>query len=239
MQDRPRRPQPSAKYLRARRAADSSVKISDLQEGDLLLFKGIGASGQVIGFFSNGISHVATILSFDGKLWLCQATLSDKGETLPYLTPPGNEEAFQTGVHGAGLQETLDTGYYSVAAAVRPSPALTETELEQMRARFVELYGRPYETADGRLVGLGEMANSYLGLPRCLCSCGKAREAWFCSELVAELYRVVGRLPKETGAETYLPNELLRVRHDRLGPLEGFADIDYSVPSSAGACVIM
>lgn len=167
------------------------VSVDELQEGDLITFMSKSSGGNFIGCFGTGISHIALVLRFDGKLYLAQAvpnplTLKTK-EKIPVAEGlPGRKYA---GVHAADIQATLDTRFYSRVAVLRPTPPLTEGELGAMRARFSQLHGLPYESDMKQL--LNSCTNWYALYHRARCA---TRQEWFCSELVADVLKKGGRL---------------------------------------------
>ena len=143
------------------------------------------------------MSHVAIVLNYEGKPHFAQAVTNPLAgfmtgaPKLPQAEIEGKpmKDPKIGGVHAAEIEASLATNFYSRVSVLRPSPPLTADAIAQMRGRFEELHGQPYEKDSCQLFNactncysLAYHAQRY------------TRDQWFCSELAASMLRAGGRL---------------------------------------------
>jgi len=191
---------------------DDAIKFHDLQEGDIIAMEGKRVTSFVIAAASGKVSHVGQMMKLGGKLWLVESV--DKINSS--ITRWDNEGCcpVRSGVSASALPTLMFL--YKRSGVYRPTPALTEKELDIMRTEFLKLYGNPYET------NLLMFLNAFTGMP----TLGK-RKNFYCSQLTAYLFRKAGRLNSQynlirykTG--NYRPNDLVNsIKCNYKGKLPG------------------
>ena len=181
-----------------------------LRTGDLLLFSGRGFTGDVIRFFTRSPwSHIGMVLHLPGQpepLVLESTTLSESPDvTLGYPV---------AGVALVPLHRKIQDYSGAVAVRRRHGPDLTERQQRMVVRMARRLLHRPYKNyvfcnALDVLTGYTRRSD---------------QRGWFCSELVAELYRRLGWLPLDTRPSTLVPGHFgsrhMRLQHGKLGPVE-------------------
>ena len=181
-----------------------------LQTGDLLLFSGRGFTSEVIRVFTRSPwSHIGMVVHLPGNphpLVLESTTLSESPDVT--LGRP---------VAGVALVPLADKlrGYTgTVALRRRHGPALSDRQ-QQLLVRLVKwLLHRPYKNYV--LCNALDVVTGFTRRPD--------QRGWFCSELVAELYRRLGWLPRHTRASTLVPGHFgsrhMRLQDGKLGAVE-------------------
>ena len=206
------------------------LPLDELQEGDIVLFKGKRFDSKVIAAMGGGVSHCGQMIMLDKQLWLAEA-VSVRGSSilLHHEDPraPASPDAqvqmqmmTKGCVSASALTEVIP--FYTHSEVLRPTPSLSPKELATMRNEFLRIEGCAYDHSHLRLVGAV--------LPTTLLS--PQREKFFCSSLTPHLFRTAGRLREgQTGKEKrrfksgmYLPCSLRNaIAHRNLGALQGTA----------------
>jgi len=159
----------------------NAVDIHDIQEGDIILLRGTAWSSWIIGWVSNGSSHVGQIMKLDDHLWFIESvSWRENGDEVMLWT--NNQPPIMSGVTAAALPMLLP--WYRKSALYRPTPRLSESELGTMRDEFLDLFGNKYERNWIRL------ANVVPGIP----IRKPAKKKFYCSQLTAHLFKKIGRL---------------------------------------------
>lgn len=176
------------------------IQVNELQEGDIILLGGRAISSKLIAFWSKGSSHVGQMMNLDGKLWLVESvSWKTNGGDEPidsYVDKNGKGCCFSSGIVATALPQLVK--YYATTGVFRPTPALNENELSAMRREFQRMHGLGYEMSVTRLT------NAVASLPR-----KKPRKKFFCSQLTAHLFRLIGRLRKEYSKRRYNSGDYL------------------------------
>ena len=165
------------------------ISIKELQEGDIILFLGKPRSSKMISFLSTGnfkkASHVGQMMKLDGELWFVESVFhNNPNHTRPYENKNEGREALITGVSACAFPFMLIS--YAKSAVFRPTPRLSDTELDTMREEFLKLYGSSYEFNFIRLMLLVP------GMP----VKRKHVNKFCCSQLTAYLFSKIGRVKK-------------------------------------------
>ena len=178
-----------------------------LQTGDLLLFSGRGFTSEVIRVFTRSPwSHIGMVVHLPGNphpLVLESTTLSESPDVT--LGRP---------VAGVALVPLADKlrGYTgTVALRRRHGPALSDRQ-QQLLVRLVKrLLHRPYKNYV--LCNALDVVTGFTRRPD--------QRGWFCSELVAEMYRRLGWLPRDIRVAGFVPGDFdsprLALREGALG----------------------
>ena len=177
--------------------ADVCRLMPQLQTGDLLLFAGCGWTSDLVRLFTRSPwSHVAMVVR-----------LPEHGQPLVLETTAVNESADlhqaepKAGVVLVPLARKL-AGYPGAVALRRRLGAPLDERQQRLLARLIErLRYRPYRNyVRAHLYGFlrGAARPCYSGL--------------FCSELVAELYRRLGWLPRELVSRNLVPGHFASPR---------------------------
>lgn len=181
-----------------------------LRTGDLLLFSGRGFTSEVIRVFTRSPwSHIGMVVHLPGNpapLVLESTTLSES----PDVTL-GHPVA---GVALVPLHDKLRDYPGTVALRRRHGPALNVRQQQRLIRLVKRLLHRPYKNYV--LCNALDVLTGFTRRPD--------QRGWFCSELVAELYRRLGWLPRETRASTLVPGHFgsrhMRLQHGKLGCVE-------------------
>ena len=157
-----------------------------LRTGDLLLFSGRGFTSEVIRVFTRSPwSHIGMVVHLPGNpdpLVLESTTLSESSDVT--LGCP------VAGVALVPLADKLRDYPGTVALRRRHGPPLSDRQ-QQLLARMVKrLLHRPYKNYV--LCNALDVLTGFTRKPD--------QRGWFCSELVAELYRRLGWLPRQPRA---------------------------------------
>ena len=181
-----------------------------LRTGDLLLFSGRGFTSEVIRVFTRSPwSHIGMVVHLPGNpdpLVLESTTLSESSDVT--LGCP------VAGVALVPLADKLRDYPGTVALRRRHGPPLSDRQ-QQLLARMVKrLLHRPYKNYV--LCNALDVLTGFTRKPD--------QRGWFCSELVAELYRRLGWLPRQTRASSLVPGHFgsrhMRLQHGKLGAVE-------------------
>ncbi len=181
-------------------ADDDAIKFHDLQEGDIIVMKGKRFKSFVIGTVSEKVSHVGQMMKLGGKLWFVESV----DRINPVITTSWDSEGccpVRSGVSASALPTLMHL--YKSTGVYRPTPALTEKELDIMRKEFMNLYGNPYEK------NLLRFFSVISGIP----VMGKGN-SFYCSQLTAYLFKTAGRLNPNYGmirykTGHYRPNDIV------------------------------
>lgn len=205
------------------------VELSDLgpglRTGDLVLFAGRGLVGDTIRLFTRSYwSHVGMVYRApaQGRLMLLESTNMSSTPDLIRGRPV-------SGVALVPLAVRIEA--YRGAVAIRqrlgePPGAQRLRMLDRMVRRLLH---RPYK-------------NYVLTLARDLCTgyqLAPDRSGLFCSELVAELYRRLGWLPRETRASLYVPAHFASPRLSLLDGEAGPMQQVREMPSTASVVPVV
>ena len=169
---------------------DKAIKMSDIQEGDIVVLTGRQASSLFISIFSRGTSHVGLILKINDKLWFVESVNKISNPHAVIFSDTGCCPK-RSGVAASALPSIVPA--YKKSAIYRPTPRLNEHELCIMRREFMAMYKHDYEHNWLRL------ANSALTIP----SQKSKKQRFYCSQLVAHLFKKAGRLRKEFSSLRY------------------------------------
>ena len=180
------------------------VPYSELQEGDLILLRGRRIGSLAIGFWSRGASHVGVMVQLDGELWFVESVSwrDSEKDVQRFVNRQGKGRCYNNGVVGAALPSLVKS--YTRSGVFRPTPSLTTSELVVMREEFERLHGLSYEHSWLRLL------NSIPSLPA-----SKPAKKFYCSQLVAHLFRKIERLQvgfsrKRYDTGDYLPSHVIK-----------------------------
>ncbi|MEQ3722992.1 hypothetical protein [Alcanivorax sp.] len=184
--------------------------VDTLRTGDLLLFSGRGFTSDVIRVFTRSPwSHIGMVLHLPGQpepLVLESTTLSES----PDITL-GHPVA---GVALVPLYSKIRDYPGAVAVRRRHGPNLSERQQRMVARMARRLLHRPYKNYV--LCNALDVLTGFTRRPD--------QRGWFCSELVAELYRRLGWLPLDTRSSTLVPGHFgsrhMRLQHGKLGPVE-------------------
>ena len=179
-----------------------------LRTGDILLFSGRGVTSEVIRLFTRSPwSHIGMVV----RLPECSEPLVLESTTL------GESVDIRLGKPVAGvslvfLSSKLADYPGSVAVRRRLGPDLSERQDRLLQRLVRRLLHRPYKNY--LLCNAIDVLTAFQRKPD--------RRGWFCSELVAELYRRVGWLPPDTRASTLVPGHFgsrhMRLQNGKLEP---------------------
>ena len=184
--------------------------VDTLRTGDLLLFSGRGFTSDVIRVFTRSPwSHIGMVLHLPGQpepLVLESTTLSES----PDVTL-GHPIA---GVALVPLHRKIRDYPGAVAVRRRHGPNLSERQQRMVARMARRLLHRPYKNYV--FCNALDVLTGFTRRPD--------QRGWFCSELVAELYRRLGWLPLDTRPSTLVPGHFgsrhMRLQHGKLGPVE-------------------
>ncbi len=172
-----------------------------LRTGDILLFSGRGLTSEVIRVFTRSPwSHIGMVVF-----------LPDSPEPLVLeSTTLGESDDVRLGKPVAGVSlVSLDTKLKdypgSVAVRRRHGPDLSENQDRLLQRLLRRLMHRPYKNY--LFCNAIDVLTAFRRKPD--------QRGWFCSELVAELYRRLGWLPRDIRASTLVPGHF-GSRHMRL-----------------------
>ena len=168
----------------------SSNSLSMLQTGDLLLFSGNGLSSEVIRWFTGSSwTHVGVIVRLDeiDEPLLLESNLGPESVDL------FSGEAL-AGVSLVPLARKLADYDGDIILRRREGDPLCPRQRRLVRRLVRRLYRRPYRNYLWR-----QVIDALPGRHR------RDYSAMFCSELVAELYRRLGWLPRETRTGRIFP----------------------------------
>jgi len=194
-----------------------------LRTGDLLLFSGRGFTSEVIRVFTRSPwSHIGMVVHLPGNpdpLVLESTTLSESSDVT--LGCP------VAGVALVPLADKLRDYPGTVALRRRHGPPLSDRQ-QQLLARMVKrLLHRPYKNYV--LCNALDVLTGFTRKPD--------QRGWFCSELVAELYRRLGWLPRQTRASSLVPGHFgsrhMRLQHGKLGAGELHKPGSQAIPTHA------
>jgi hypothetical protein len=167
----------------------SSISSSALQTGDLLLFSGRGWSSDVIRWFTGSCwTHVGVIVCLDDvdEPLVFESTLS-----------PESVDLFRgeacSGVTLVPLSRRLADYEGEIVLRRREGAPLAHRQRRLVRRLVQRLYRRPYRHYLWR-----QLLDAWPGTRR-------DYGGLFCSELVAELYRRLGWLPRDVRSGAYVP----------------------------------
>ena len=167
-----------------------------LQSGDLCLFRGKGLASRVILWFCSifskfkpiTFSHIGFIVTDKDRVMLCEST------TLTFKRTSDDGYA-KRGVRLVPLSQLVIM--YPGEICVRQLTATrTSRMLEQLNAYVSVHLGKPYEKHLTELMGSAWNNDWYKG---------NDNDSFFCSELVAGLYKIWGLLPDAYAADKYSP----------------------------------
>ncbi len=171
---------------------DLCQSLEAVHTGDLVLFSGRGLASDTVRLFTRSYwSHIGLVLRLPGvpqPLVLESTTLSDSKDLFQ-----------QRPVRGIGLVPLLAKvqEYPGDVALRRWQGAALSAAQQQLLARLaLRLRHRPYKN-----YLLCHLRNWFGASP------GRDYSAMFCSELVAELYRRVGRLPATVVPHNFVPGD--------------------------------
>ena len=178
--------------------------------GDLLLFSGRGVTSEVIRVFTRSPwSHIGMVVYRPGcaePLVLESTTLSESPDVT--LGRP------VAGVALVPLRNKLADYPGSVALRRRYGPSLDPHQQRLLERLVRRLLHRPYKNYV--LCNVMDVLTGFQRRPD--------QRGWFCSELVAELYRRLGWLPRDTRPSTLVPGHFgsrhMRLQNGKLGPVE-------------------
>ncbi|MFN3712638.1 MAG: hypothetical protein ACK4SX_03145 [Alcanivoracaceae bacterium] len=166
-----------------------SMSLPALQTGDLLLFSGRGWSSDVIRWFTgSNWTHVGVIVCLDeaGEPLVFESTLS-----------PESVDLFRgeacSGVTLVPLSRRIADYQGDIVLRRREGAPLGGRQRRLVRRLVQRLYRRPYRHYLWR-----QLLDAWPGVRR-------DYRGMFCSELVAELYRRLGWLPRDIRAGGYVP----------------------------------
>lgn len=165
--------------------------VASLETGDLVLFGGKGWLSGIIRLFTGSRwTHVGMVIRLEGwrePLLLEANSMSDAADCLASKPMPG--------VTLTRLHERI-TGYTGeVGVRRRRGQPLSRARQRLVRRLVKRLHLRPYKNF---VVSL--LMDVMFGIRR-----GPGYSALFCSELVAELYRRLGWLPRQTRVSLVVP----------------------------------
>lgn len=169
---------------------ENAIKMSDLQEGDLVVLTGRQVTSLFISIFSRGTSHVGQIMKINDKLWFIESVNKISNPHVILFNDSGCCPK-RSGVAASALPSIIPA--YKKSAIYRPTPRLTEHELGIMRKEFMAMYKHDYEHNWLRL------ANSALTIP----SQKNKKERFYCSQLIAHLFKKADRLRKDFSSLRY------------------------------------
>ena len=122
----------------------TTVDTGELVEGDLVLLTSDAWDSKLIACFGRGVSHVGMMLRLRGTLWYVHSYPTVLARHSAVFTPDATAKP-TNGVHGCNLEMFMAEQGYRHAGVLRPSPPLSEAELQKMRQRFLAVYGTPFE----------------------------------------------------------------------------------------------
>ncbi|MCK0153232.1 hypothetical protein MWU49_05945 [Alcanivorax sp. S6407] len=181
-----------------------------LRTGDIVLFSGRGVTSEVIRVFTRSPwSHIGMVVFLPGSrepLVLESTTLGESADVR--LGKP------VAGVSLVSLASKLADYEGSVVVRRRHGPDLSENQERLLHRLVRRLMHRPYKNYV--LCNAIDVLTCFQRKPD--------QRGWFCSELVAELYRRLGWLPRDTRASTLVPGHFgsrhMRLQNGKLGQLE-------------------
>ena len=143
---------------------------NELQEGDILLLSGSRLASNVICCFSEGYSHVAMVLKFDGRLYACHSTPN----------PASVVSLFgdvHSGVMATFIEDVVESAFYTSIDVYRSSK-ISNSAIKNAKDVFIENYGKPYEKSCMALI-----------CAACECCPVVTDNSIFCSELVGNMMK--------------------------------------------------
>lgn len=181
-----------------------------LRTGDILLFSGRGVTSEVIRVFTRSPwSHIGMVVFMPESrepLVLESTTLGESADVR--LGKP------VAGVSLVSLASKLADYEGSVVVRRRHGPDLTGNQERLLQRLVRRLMHRPYKNYV--LCNAIDVLTCFQRKPD--------QRGWFCSELVAELYRRLGWLPRDTRASTLVPGHFgsrhMRLQNGKLGQVE-------------------
>ncbi len=126
---------------------------ADLRQGDILVMLGNYPSSCIVCTcaLSPVSSHVGVVLELDGKLWIIEATSFAEKDVQQWLF--NNVGELPTGVIASNIQDNIK--YYTAIDVYRPTPALSQSEIVELKRVFYNLKGRSYEKSSLQLLNVG------------------------------------------------------------------------------------
>lgn len=201
-----------------------------LRTGDILLFSGRGLTSEVIRVFTRSPwSHIGMVVFLPDSRVPLVLESTTLGESVDIRL--GKPVA---GVSLVSLSTKLADYPGSVVVRRRHGPDLTDSQERLVQRLLRRLLHRPYKNY--LLCNAIDVLTGFQRRPD--------QRGWFCSELVAELYRRLGWLPRDTRASTLVPGHFgsryMRLQNGKLGPPEwlkqGPGSDRISVTASALSC---
>lgn len=178
-----------------------------LRTGDILLFSGRGVTSEVIRVFTRSPwSHIGMVVFLpesNEPLVLESTTLGESADIR--LGKP------VAGVSLVSLATKLTDYPGSIVVRRRHGPDLTDRQDKLLQRLLRRLMHRPYKNY--LLCNAIDVLTGFQRKPD--------QRGWFCSELVAELYRRLGWLPREMRTSTLVPGHFgsrhMRLQNGKLG----------------------
>ena len=178
-----------------------------LRTGDILLFSGRGVTSEVIRVFTRSPwSHIGMVVFLPGSkqpLVLESTTLGESADVR--LGKP------VAGVSLVALATKVRDYPGSIVVRRRHGPDLTHRQEKLLQRLLRRLMHRPYKN-----YLLCNAIDVFTGFQR-----KPDQRGWFCSELVAELYRRLGWLPRDMRTSTLVPGHFgsrhMRLHNGKLG----------------------
>ncbi|MZR63718.1 hypothetical protein [Alcanivorax sp. DP30] len=178
-----------------------------LRTGDILLFSGRGLTSEVIRVFTRSAwSHIGMVVFLPGSAepLVLESTTLGESEDVRLGKPVA-------GVSLVSLASKLQDYPGSVVVRRRHGPDLTPRQEKLLQRLLRRLMHRPYKNY--LLCNAIDVLTGFQRKPD--------QRGWFCSELVAELYRRLGWLPRDTRASTLVPGHFgsryMRLQNGKLG----------------------
>ncbi|KGD66258.1 hypothetical protein Y5S_00730 [Alcanivorax nanhaiticus] len=172
-----------------------------LRTGDILLFSGRGFTSEVIRVFTRSPwSHIGMVVFLPESREPLVLESTTLGESVDVRL--GKPVA---GVSLVSLSTKLKDYPGSVVLRRRHGPDLSDSQEKLLQRLLRRLMHRPYKNY--LLCNAIDVLTAYQRKPD--------QRGWFCSELVAELYRRLGWLPRDTRSSTLVPGHF-GSRHMRL-----------------------
>ena len=172
-----------------------------LRTGDILLFSGRGLTSEVIRVFTRSPwSHIGMVVFLPESREPLVLESTTLGESVDVRL--GRPVA---GVSLVSLATKLRDYEGAVVVRRRHGPDLSESQQKLLQRLLRRLMHRPYKNYV--LCNAMDVLTAFQRKPD--------QRGWFCSELVAELYRRLGWLPRDIRASTLVPGHF-GSRHMRL-----------------------
>lgn len=187
-------PQPGLSAVANKIVKTPKVKLSDLQEGDVLLMLGKSLQSCLICVFaaSPGSSHTGVVVKLDGKLFFAESVIYHR-DLLPIYTPLGvvfDNKQRPSGILASDVERVQED--YEAVDVYRP-PNLTETQKDLLRNSFLKRAETPY-IRSGCAIFLVAFGCPFMY---------KANQGYFCSELTATMFSEAGLLKNATELPCY------------------------------------